>query len=205
MPGTEIQSHEDMGHVIAEALRGLVSEVPPSREAFSHNPKIRALHLTDVAAWKTAVVAGSLAVVPGPLGILTIIPALVQIWRIQRQLVSDIASCYGQLASLTPTVMVYCLFRHGSASVFKETVVQLGGRMLVKQASLRVFQKIIEKISINVTQRVIGQFIARWLPLVGSAAIGAYTYHDTKKVGANAIHSFEKEIEAESIVYAAEG
>ena len=141
----------------------------------------------------------------GPVGILTIIPALGEIWRIQRQLVSDIAACYGKSATLTPTIMVYCLFRHGSATLFKETIVQIGGRMLVKEASLRVFQKIIEKVSINVTQRVIGQFISRWLPLIVSAAIGSYTYRDTKKVAANAIDAFEKEIEAEVIVYADEG
>jgi hypothetical protein len=200
MPGNEIQPHVDLGPKIAHAIRDLISEVPSSGESKSLNSKTRAEHLAEAAAWKAAAIAGSLAIVPGPLGILTIIPALGQIWRIQRQLVSDIAACYGQTPSLTPTVMVYCLFKHGSATVFKETVVQLGGRMLVREASLRVFQKIVEKVSINITQRVIGQFISRWLPLVGSAAIAAYTYRDTKKVAATAIDSFEQEIEAEFVV-----
>jgi hypothetical protein len=204
MPYNEIEPHIDLGRKIAEAIRNLVSEVPASNELVAMNPKIRAEHLAEAAAWKSAAVAGTLAIVPGPIGILTIIPALGEIWRIQRQLVSDIAACYGQSASLTPTIMVYCLFRHGSATVFKETVVQLGGRLLVREASLRVFQKIIEKVSINVTQRVIGQFISRWLPLVGSVAIGAYTFRDTKKVGESAIDSFEKEIEAEFVVLPSE-
>lgn len=201
MPGREIQPHdpEAIGQKIADALRGIVSEVPTSGEITSNNPRKRAEAMAETAAWKAAGIAGSLAIVPGPIGILTIIPALIEIWRIQRQLVSDIAACYGQTPSLTPTVMVYCLFRHGSATVFKETVVQVGGRLLIREASLRVFQKIIEKVSINVTQRVLGQFISRWLPLVGSVAIGAYTYRDTKKVGQSAIQTFEKEIEAEVI------
>lgn len=202
MPGREIQPHDgnaDIGQKIADALRSIVAEVPKSHEPSTQNPRRRAQSLAEVAAWKAAGVSGSLAIVPGPFGILSIIPALVQIWRIQRQLVSDIAACYGQTPSLTPTVMVYCLFRHGSATIFKETVVQVGGRLLVREASLRAFQKIIEKLSINVTQRLIGQFISRWLPLVGSAAIGAYTYHDTKKIAANAIDTFEKEIEAEVV------
>jgi hypothetical protein len=202
MPGRDIEPfvQSDFRQKITEAIRKLVSEVPASHESASMNPKTRAERLAEKAAWKTAAVAGTLAIVPGPVGILTIIPALGEIWRIQRQLVSDIASCYGRSAALTPTVMVYCLFRHGSATVFKETVVQLGGRLLVKQASLRVFHKIVEKISVNITQRVIGQFISRWLPLLGSAAIGAYSYHDTRKVAANAIDAFEKEIEAEFVV-----
>jgi hypothetical protein len=193
MPGQEIQPPVDFGQKVAHAIRDLISEVPSSSEVTALDPKKRAEHLADAAAWKAAAVAGTLAIV-------TIIPALGQIWRIQRQLVSDVAACYGQTPSLTPTIMVYCLFRHGSATVFKETVVQLGGRLLVKEGSLRVFQKIIEKVSLNVTQRVIGQFISRWLPLLGSAAIGAYTYRDTKKIAATAIDSFEKEIEAEFVV-----
>jgi hypothetical protein len=202
--GDELDPHAALAQKIGEAIRNLLAEVPPSTEVTSFNPKVRAMHLAEVAAWKAAGVAGTLAIVPGPLGILTIIPALSQIWRIQRQLVSDIAACYGKSATLTPTIMIYCLFRHGSATVFKETVVQLGGRLLVREASLRVVQKIVEKISINVTQRVIGQFISRWLPLIGSAAIGAYSYHDTKKVAASAIDAFEKEIEAEFVVLPAE-
>ena len=200
MPDDDLQPHIELGQKIAQALQDLISEVPASRELAVNNPKLRAQYLADVAAMRAAAVSAGLAIVPGPVGILTIIPALGEIWRIQRQLVSDIAACYGKSAALTPTIMVYCLFRHGSATVFKETVVQLGTRLLVRQASLQAFQRIIEKISINITQRVIGQFISRWLPLLGSAAIGAYTYHDTKKVAGNAIDSFEKEIEAEFIV-----
>ena len=202
MPGGEIQPHDanaEVGRRIADALRGLVSSVPDSREPTTLNPRKRAEHLAEMAAWKTAAISGTLAIVPGPLGILTIIPALMEIWSVQRQLVSDIAACYGQTSSLSPTVMVYCLFRHGSATVFKETVIQVGGRLLVREASLFFFQTMIEKLSVNITQRLIGQFISRWLPLVGSAAIGAYSYRDTKKVAASAIDAFEKEIEAEVV------
>jgi hypothetical protein len=200
MPGSELQPHGgDIKNKIFDAIRSLVAERPVSHEPVTQNPRRRAEQMAEAAAWKTAAISGSLAIVPGPVGILTIVPALIEIWRVQRQLVSDIAACYGQTSSLTPTVMVYCLFRHGSATVFKETVVQVGGRLLVREASLRIFQKMIEKLSINVTQRLIGQFISRWLPLIGSAAMGAYSYLDTKKVAASAIHAFEKEIEAEVI------
>jgi hypothetical protein len=196
----EIEPQAELVRSITTAIRDLISEVPSSQEPASRHPKARAEQLGEVAAWRTAAVAGGLAIVPGPIGLLTIIPALGEIWRIQRQMVADIAACYGQTPSLTPTVMVYCLFRHGAATVFKETVVQLGGRLLVRQGSLQILQRLIERVSVNITQRIIGQFISRWLPLIGSVAIGAYTYRDTKKVSASAIDAFEKEIEAEFTV-----
>jgi hypothetical protein len=196
----ELEPQAELVRNITEAVRSIISEVPVSQEPASLRPHARAQQIAEVASWRAAGVAGGLAIVPGPVGLLTIVPALGEIWRIQRQMVADIAACYGQTASLTPTVMVYCLFRHGAATVFKETVVQLGGRLLVRQGSLQIVQRLIERVSINVTQRVIGQAISRWLPLVGSVAIGAYTYRDTKKVAASAIDAFEKEIEAEFTV-----
>lgn len=192
----ELEPQAELVRNITEAIRSIISEVPVSQEPASLHPHVRAQQIAEVASWRAAGVAGGLAIVPGPVGLLTIVPALGEIWRIQRQMVADIAACYGQTVSLTPTVMVYCLFRHGAATVFKETVVQLGGRLLVRQGSLQI----LERISLSVTQRVVGQFISRWLPLLGSIAIGAYTYRDTKKVATSAIDTFEKEIEAEFTV-----
>ena len=186
------------GKRISDALKSLVSEVPASQEVTMRAPELRAKALADSAAIKAALISGGMAIVPGPGGILTIIPALIKIWQIQRQLVADIAAVYGKTAELQPRMMLYCLFRHGSATVFKETVVQVGGRLLVRQASLQAIQQLIQKISFTVTQRVISQFLSRWVPVVGSAAIGTFTYWDTKRIGRTAIDTFSKEIESET-------
>ena len=187
-----------MARNITEALRGLISGVPTSKEARRYNSRearTRAQVIANEAAVKAAMVGGGMAIVPGPFGILTIIPALVQIWHIQRQMVADIAACFGRTPQLSQEMMLYCLFRHGAANVFAETVIQVGGRLLVRKASLQVIQQLIQKISINVTQRMIGQFISRWLPFVGSAAIAAFTYRDTTNVAKTAIATFEKDFD----------
>jgi hypothetical protein len=83
------------------------------------------------------------------------------------------------------------------AYVFKETIIQIGGRLIVRRVSLRVVQQLIQKISVNVTQRVLSQIASRWLPIVGSVALGAFTYWDTKRIAKTAIETFEKEIVTE--------
>jgi hypothetical protein len=49
---------------------------------------------------------------PGQLGLLTVLPDLVAMWRIQSQLVSDIAAVYGKTANLGREHMLWCLFKH---------------------------------------------------------------------------------------------
>ena len=182
---------------IGEALNRLVSDVPKSHETVLQAPSVRVNTIAETAALKAAGVSALLAVVPGPLGMLSIIPALVEIWNIQRQMVADIAACYGKTAQLIPEMMLYCLFRQGAAAVFKETIIQIGGRLMVRRVSLRVVQQLIQKISVNVTQRVLSQIAARWLPIVGSVALGTFTYWDTKRIAKTAIETFEKEIDTE--------
>ena len=46
--------------------------------------------------------AGALALPPGVVGWLTILPEMMGVWKIQRQLVADIAAIYGKHATLTP-------------------------------------------------------------------------------------------------------
>jgi len=57
-------------------------------------------------------VAGTLALPPGPLGWMTILPEMVGVWKIQAQMVADIAALYGKTATLTQEQMLYCLFKH---------------------------------------------------------------------------------------------
>ena len=92
------------------------SGVPASRQRAVEAPGRAARALARKAAAKAATLSGALALPPGALGMLTVLPDLVAIWRIQAQLVSDIAGLYGKELQLTRSHMVYCLFRHAATS-----------------------------------------------------------------------------------------
>lgn len=117
------------------------------------------------------------------------------VWRIQAQLVADVAGAFGKSATLTQEEMLYCLFRHAAAQVFRDVVVRTGERVLVRRASLRALQTIAAKLGVKITQRVIAKSVARWLPIVGAAGVGAYAYFDTAQVGGTALDLFSREIE----------
>jgi hypothetical protein len=183
---------------IIKLLMGLLSEMPLSDEGHSRSPRARAQKLALEASVKAAGVSGSLAIPSGPVGMLTVLPDLAFVWRIQRQQVADIASCYGKTAELGKEQMLYCLFKHAAGQIVRDVVARVGERVLIKRASMRVMQRVLRRIGVVVTERVVGRTISRWLPIVGAVGIGAYAFYDTAQVGKTSISLFESQVDTDA-------
>jgi hypothetical protein len=182
---------------ITEAILNFVGKIPQTDEHKRSDPASRARTVASAAAAKAAATAGALALPPGPLGWLTILPELVAVWKIQAQMVSDIAAIYGKKAFLTREQMLYALFRHMAAQAVRDLVARVGERVLVRRVPLQALQAIAQKIGVRVSQRAVGKGISRWLPIIGALGVGAYAFYDTGQVAATAIELFEREIEIE--------
>lgn len=176
---------------IADAIENVVSRVPSSRERVVSQPALAARKLAHKAARRAAALSGALALPPGALGMLTVIPDLIAIWRIQAQLVADIAGLYGRDLQLTCTHMVYCLFRHAATQLARDVVVRTGERLVIRQLSGGAMRSVLSTVGMSVTQRVAGTAASRWVPLVGAAAVAGYAYFDTVQVSKTAIELLE--------------
>lgn len=184
-------------HSVGEMILKLLGDIPRSRRHASPAPENAARALGNSAAAKAAVVSGSLALPPGPLGWLTILPDLYAIWKLQAQLVADIAAVYGKTAVLTKEQMLYCLFRHAAAQAVRDLVVRAGDRFIVQRATLKGLQRAAERVGVKVTQRSVGAAVSRWVPIVGALGVGAYAYYDTAQVARTAMEVFSSPIEVE--------
>src|SRR5690348_3774863 len=182
---------------IAEAILDFVSQVPDSKVGNSKEPASEARRLANRAAQRAALTAGSLALPPGPLGWLTLLPELIAIWKIQGQMVSDIAAAYGRHAALGREQMMWCLFRHTAAQAFRDLVVRMGDRLVFRRMSHSVAQRVAKRVGVKLTQRTLNKGISRWLPVIGALGVGAYAYYDTGQVASTAIEMFEGEIAIE--------
>jgi hypothetical protein len=179
---------------LISVLERVTSTVPSSPEAQQSDPATRAQELTLAAASNAGAVAGALALPPGPLGLLTVIPDLVAVWNIQRQLVADIAACYGKTAELHRETMIYCLFRHAAAQVVRDLVVRLGTRLLLRRATVASMERSLQRIGVAVSRRALTRSVGRWLPVAGAVGVGAYAFYDTVQVGRTARELFESDI-----------
>ncbi len=188
-----VDNHSDGGK-FAEAIADLVVRVPASREQPAANPEARARAIARSSARQASLLAGSMSLPPGFLGWLTVLPELLGVWRLQTQMVSDIAATYGKSASMNKEQMLYCLFKHLGAQLFRDVVVRVGERVLVRQASAAVLRPLVQKLGVKVSQSLISKSAARFVPLVGAVGVGAYAYFDTTQVAKTAMELFASDV-----------
>jgi hypothetical protein len=176
----------DVPRDVEGTIERVITDVPPPRTHPVDDPDRQAEVIARNAARKAAVLSGSLALPPGPFGMLTVLPDLYLIWKTQRQMVADIFALYGRTAELSRTHMLYCLFRHAASQVLRDVAVRTGQRVMVQQLSGGALRTVISKVGVTLSKRVAGQAASRWVPIAGAAAVGAYAYWDTLQVARTA-------------------
>lgn len=180
---------------LATAVLDMLGSAPTSTQPSSPNPSEAVRRATAAAAAKAATAAGALALPPGPLGWLTVLPELLAVWRIQAQLVADIAAIHGKQGAVTREQMLYCLFKHTASQAVRDLVVRAGERWLVKKASSAALQAVARRIGVRLSQQGVSKVASRWLPVVGAIGVAAYAYYDTAQVARAASELFSRPIE----------
>lgn len=183
---TQAAVPDERSRQVTGVIERVIAEVPAPRTGVAEQPDRAAARIAKTAAQRAALVSGSLALPPGPFGLLTVLPDLYVIWRTQRQMVADIFAVYGRSAELSRTHMLYCLFRHAASHVLRDVAVRSGQRFIVRQLSSHALAKAAGKIGAAVSTRVVGTATSRWIPLAGAAAVSAYAYWDTLQVAKTA-------------------
>lgn len=155
--------------------------VPASKETGkAEDPELRVQEITRKASIKAAAVSGSLALPVGPLGMLTVVPDLVIVWRIQVQMVVDIAAACGYKKKLTQEDLMACLFNSAAA-----------GNSVSRSMATRLSQKVAQTIVGRIAKRA----SSRLVPLAGAAMVSTYVAMDTKEVARAATEMFNPENE----------
>lgn len=180
---------------LANAMLDVLGTAPTSSQHSSPHPTEAVRRATAAAAAKAATAAGTLALPPGPLGWLTVLPELLAVWRIQAQLVADIAAIYGKQGGVTREQMLYCLFKHTASQAVRDLVVRAGERWLVKKASGAALRAVAQRIGVRLSQQGVSKAASRWLPVIGAIGVAAYAYYDTAQVARAASELFSRAIE----------
>ena len=191
MSDTNNESMDKMKEQVINIIFDLITNIPESLHTPTDDPESRAKALIQQAAFKAATVSATLSIPAGVTGILTAIPDIAAIWRIQAQLVSDIAAIYGKIAVLSREAMVWCLFRHSAASLLRDIAVRTGSRLIVQKLSTTALKTLIKKIGLKVSSTFLSKSLLRAIPAIGAIGNGAYAYYDTNEVGKTAIAYFK--------------
>ena len=179
---------------VTGVIERVIAAVPAPRTQPVDDPARAAERIVKRAARRAGFLSGSLALPPGPLGMLTVLPDLYLIWQTQRQMVADVFALYGRTAELSRTHMLYCLFRHAASQVLRDVAVRAGERVVVRELSAGALRSALSSVGIVVTQRMAGSAASRWIPVAGALAVGGYAYWDTLQVAKTARRLLEPEV-----------
>ncbi|HEX2679488.1 MAG TPA: hypothetical protein VHM19_22710 [Polyangiales bacterium] len=186
---------ESVAAQLTQKILEVLVSVPPTREPPSADPHARARTLRRNAAAKSAAVSGTLSLPAGLVGMMTVVPDMVLVWRIQAQLVADIAGAFGKGSTLTREEILYCVFEHVVAeSSLRGLVTRVGERYVVRRTTAATFRRVATRLGIRLAERRIGRTITRAVPLVGAAGVAWYAWGDTRRVGKSAVTLFEHDV-----------
>jgi hypothetical protein len=161
-------------------------EVPESNEPEAANPDQSSDKIIRRSCRNAGLLSVGLSLPTGPLGLITLLPDLTGVWKIQRQMVADIASAYGERGQLNREQMLFFLFRHSVTHLFADVVTKSGERYVVRRLSGKTFESVIERLAARIGSNLTLRASKIALPVLGAAFLGSYSYLDTLNVGLTA-------------------
>lgn len=182
---------------LSEQLMGLFEKVIRDRATVHQSNASLAQQSPDAIIGsysnQNAVISGTVSLVPGPMGMLAVVPEIVKIMQNQISMVYDVGASYGKEAYISKEILLGVIIGATGAGAASLLVIK-GSTVLVEHATLSTFQKLIAQLSGRVTQQALESAIGKWLPGVGAVAIAAWSYYMTKQIGKKAKEIFEREI-----------
>lgn len=175
---------------LVKILYSIISEIPVSSFEIEADAGAKSRNLIEKNAIKAAFISAGLSLPPGPAGYITLLPDLSSIWKLQRNMVADIAAVYGKKSMLGREQMLYCLFRHSVSQVVRDVVVRTVTRVTIEETIAAISEQILARIGFHLARKSSSKFISRTIPILGTIGAGAYTYYDTKQVGKTAMELF---------------
>ena len=198
----EVESNEvenTLQNKLAEKMMGVFELVVSDRSGhFAKHPdkihdKKSVPSIINSYSITNAAISGGASLVPGPWGMVAVIPEIAAVIRNQLAMIYDVGMAYGKSKVLTKELLAGILITAMGASAGSLLIMQ-GSKVLVKRVALRAFQRIIVMLAGKVTQQALKSAISKWLPGVGAAAMAIWSNYLTRQVGKKAIEIFEKEI-----------
>ena len=192
MSSQELSVADKLQHELSEKIEEAFNKVIASKnEEYRANPgaiptKEQLPGLIAKCANINSVISGGASLVPGPFGMLAVVPELALVIKNQVELIYDITRAYGHKEPADPSLLL-AIFVQAMGTSAGTLIVLHGGKYVVRRASLSVLQKVIAILGGKITQQALKSAVSKWLPVVGAAAMAAWTNYMTRSIGNKAV------------------
>ena len=190
---------EKVTQKVTDALEGVFETVFVERQAHYQKPEISSPSLSSVDklisnyAMMNAGISGAAGIIPGPVGMLSVVPEIIAVTRNQIAMIYDIGAAYGHEKSINKELLM-AIFAAAAGSGTIGVLTIRGGQVLIRRASLRVMQKLITVLGGKISQQAIKAALAKWIPLVGAAGMAYWSKYSTEQIAKQAHAIFKLQI-----------
>ncbi|MGL4604042.1 MAG: EcsC family protein [Iodobacter sp.] len=190
---------EKMTQKVTDALEGVFETVFVERQAYYKKPEISSPGLSSIDqlisnyAMMNAGISGTAAIIPGPLGMLSVVPEIIAVTRNQIAMIYDMGAAYGQEKSINKELLM-AIFAAAAGSGTIGVLTIRGSQVLIRRASLQVMQKLIGALGGKISQQALKAALAKWIPLVGAAGMAYWSKYSTEQIAKQAHTIFKLKI-----------
>lgn len=139
-----------------------------------------------------AVVTGGLSLVPGPWAVATAIPEVVLLVRNQAMMIYEIGVAYGKEKSMNRDLILSIMVSSLGVGGIGLATAQLN-KFLMKKVMVSGFETMLPAFTQKISQQVLRSIIGGFIPVIGSAALAAWSRYYTKRIGMQAVAYFSGE------------
>lgn len=188
----ETQSEKETGHWFFDLITMFTP--PLSQVEVTGTPE----EMTREAARRVFAVSMAAGLAPGFFGIMTILPEIIAVTKIQIQLVHKIARFYNAGASLDRTVLLLIFSEAVGLMMGKSLLRRVGARLVVTTLSTGLARRTASLVGARIVAKAVQKAVARWLPVLMAPVLAAFSKSMTMRIGHHATKLFSEGIVVET-------
>ncbi len=154
--------------------------------------------MIDEAAKKAFRVSTALGLIPGPIGMATIIPEVAALAGIHIGLIRRIAGYHHKQEKLSTELVLLILGNVMGVAAGEALVRKMGAALVVRSVNTGVIRGISRAVGSRIVESVAERAAGRWIPAVTAPVFGYMSRSLTRKIGREANKLFALEIIAEA-------
>ena len=150
--------------------------------------------MIDNAAKKAFKISTALGLIPGPIGMATIIPEVAALAGIQIGLIRRIAGFHHKEETVSPQLVLLILGNVVGVAGGEALVRKMGAAIVMKSVNTEVIKGISRAVGSRIVERAAERAAGRWIPALTAPVFGYMSRSLTRKIGREANKLFAMDI-----------
>jgi hypothetical protein len=154
--------------------------------------------MIDAAAQRAFRISTGLGLLPGPIGMATILPEVAVLTRLQINLVYRIAKHHGKQHKVNREIVLLIMANATGLAAGEVLLRRAGTTFVVKSVNTKAIRTIARKVGSRIVDMAAGKAVCRWIPLFTAPLFGYFSRSLTRRIGREADRFFLQDLEIEA-------